>query len=44
MENDARMKEPFDCNQFFEVMVDQIEDAVDYAAARDTTYSAEQTV
>jgi len=44
VENDARMKQPFDCNQPFEVMVDQIEDAIDYAAARDTLFSAKQTV
>ena len=41
-ENDKRFKQQWDPNQPFEVLIDQIEDAIDYAAARNTPYSKEQ--
>ena len=41
-ENDKRFKQQWDTNQPFEVLIDQIEDAINYAAAKNTTYSKEQ--
>ena len=41
-ENDKRFKQQWDPNQPFEVLIDQIEDAIDYAASRNTLYSKEQ--
>ena len=32
-ENDKRFKKQWDLNQTFEVLIDQIEDAINYAAA-----------
>ena len=41
-ENNKRFKQQWDLNQPFEVLIDQIEDAIDYAAAGNTPYSKEQ--
>ena len=41
-ENDKRFKQQWDPNQPFEVIIDQIEDAIDYAAAGNTPYSKEK--
>ena len=38
-ENDKRFKQQWDPNQPFEVLIDQIKDAIDYAVARNTPYS-----
>lgn len=43
-ENDQRLKQDWDPNQPFEVLIDQIEDAVDFAAAGKTPYTTEQIV
>jgi hypothetical protein len=43
-ENDARMKADYDVNQPIEVLIDQIDDAVDMAAAGKTPYTPEQVV
>ena len=40
-ENDKRFKQQWDPNQPFEVLIEQIEDAIDYAAAGNTPYSKE---
>ena len=42
-ENDKRFKQQWDPNHPFEVLMDQIEDVIDYAAAGNTPYSKEQT-
>ena len=41
-ENDKRLKQQWDTNQPFKVLIDQIEDAIDYAAAGNTPYYKEQ--
>ena len=41
-ENDKRFKQQWDSNQPFEVLIDHIEDSIDYAAAGNTSYSKEQ--
>ena len=43
-ENDARMKADYDVNQPIEVLIDQIDDAVDMAAAAENPYTPEQVV
>ena len=43
-ENDRRMKQDWDPNQPFEVLIDQIEDSVAYAAAEDMPYTVPQVV
>ena len=41
-ENYKRFKQQWDSNQSFEVLIDQIEDAIDYAASGNTPYSKEK--
>ena len=41
-ENDKRFKQQWDPNKPFEVLIDQIEDSIDYAAAGNTPYPKEQ--
>ena len=41
-ESDKRFKQQLEPNQPFEVLIDQIEDAIDYAAAGNTPYSREK--
>ena len=41
-ENNKRFKQQWDPNQPFEVLIDQIEDLIDYSAADNTPYSKEQ--
>lgn len=41
-ENDKRFKQPWDINQPFETLVEQIDDAIDYATAGETPYTTEQ--
>ena len=43
-ENDRRMNQDWDPNQPFEVLIDQIEDSVAYAAAGDMPYTVPQVV
>lgn len=43
-ENDARMNAPYDPNQPFEFLIEQIQNAIDYAAHAGTPYSPEQTL
>ena len=43
-ENDKRFKKQWDTNQPFETLIDQIEDAIDFASAGQTPYSASQIV
>ena len=43
-ENDQRMNAPYDPNKPFEVLIDQIEDAIDYAAAGNMPYTPTQIV
>jgi hypothetical protein len=43
-ENDARMKADYDVNQPIEVLIDQIDDTVDMAAAAENPYTPEQVV
>ena len=41
-ENEKRFKKQWDPNQPFEVLIDQIKDAIDYAAAKNTPYPKKQ--
>ena len=41
-ENNKRFKQQWDANQPFEVRIDQIKDAIDYAASRNNPYSKEK--
>ena len=43
-ENDKRMRADYDVNQPMEFIIEQIDDAVDMAAASDNPYSTEQVV
>ena len=43
-DNDKRMRADYDVNQPMEVLIEQIDDAVDIAAADKNPYSAEQVV
>ena len=43
-ENDKRFKKPFDPNQPFETLVEQIDDATDYAIAGGSPYTVSQIV
>ena len=43
-ENDQCMNAPYDPNEPFEVLIDQIEDAIDYAAAGNMPYTPTQIV
>jgi hypothetical protein len=43
-DNDAKMKADWDPNQPFEVLIDQIEDSIDMAAAANNPYTPEQVV
>ena len=43
-DNDKRMRANYDVNQPMEVLIEQIDDAVDIAAAADKPYSVEQVV
>jgi len=43
-ENDKRMKADWDPNQPFKVLIDQIDDGVDYATAGENPYTLEQIV
>ena len=38
-ENDKQFKQQWNPDQSFEVLIDQIEDAIDYGAAGNTPYS-----
>ena len=43
-DNDKRLQTPYDSNQPFETMTNQVENAVDYASAGDTPYTPSQVV
>ena len=43
-DNEKRLCAPYDSNQPFETQIDQVENAVDYASAGDTTYTPDQVV
>ena len=43
-DNDTRLRAPYDSNQPFETLIDQVENAVDYASAGDTPYTPSQVV
>jgi hypothetical protein len=43
-ENDKRFKQPFNVNQPFQSIIQQIDEAVDYAIAGETPYTSEQIV
>ena len=43
-DNDMRLRDPFDNNQPFETLINQVENAVDYASTRDTPYTPAQIV
>ena len=43
-DNDKRLQTPYDSNQPFETMTNQVENAVDYASAGDTPYTPTQVV
>ena len=43
-ENDVRLNQPWDPNQAIETLIDQVEDAVDYAAAGKAPHAATQIV
>ena len=42
--NDKRLRAPYDRNQPFETLIDQVENTVDYASAGDTPYTLAQVV
>ena len=42
--NDQRLSAPYDSNQLLEILIDQVENAVDYASAGDTPYIPAQVV
>ena len=41
---DKRLRAPYNSNQPFETLIDQVENAVDYASAGDTPYTLAQVV
>ena len=43
-DNDKRLRAPYDSNQPFETLINQVENAVDYASAGDTPYTPAQDV
>ena len=43
-DNYKRLRAPYDSNQPFETLIDQVENAVDYAFAGDTPYTPAQVV
>ena len=43
-DNDKRLRAPYDSNHQFETLIDQVENAVDYASAGDTPYTPAQVV
>ena len=43
-DNDKRLRAPYDSNQPFETLIDQIENAVDYASAGDMPYTPSQVI
>ena len=43
-DNDARLRAPYDANHPIETLVDQVDNAVEYAAAGDTPYTPQQVV
>ena len=43
-ENDKRLKEPYDPNETIETLIDQVEDALEYAAVGKDPYTPRQIV
>ena len=43
-DNDKRLRAPYDKNQPFETLIDQVENAVEYASAGDTPYTPAQVI
>ena len=43
-DNNTRLQAPYNSNQLFETLINQVENAVDYAYARDTPYTLAQVV
>ena len=43
-ENDTQLRAPYDSNQTFKNLIDQVENAVDYASVVDTPYTPAQVV
>ena len=43
-DNDKRLRAPYDSNQPFKTLIDQVENAVDYASAGETPYTPDQVV
>ena len=43
-DNDKRLRAPYNSNQLFETLINQVENAVYYASARDTPYTPAQVV
>ena len=43
-DNGKRLRAPYDSNQPFDTLIDQVENAVDYASAGETTYTPAQVV
>ena len=43
-DNIKRLRSPYDINQPFETLINQVENAVDYASSGDTTYTPDQVV
>ena len=43
-DNDKRLRSPYNSNQSFETLINQVENAVDYASAGDTPYTPAQVV
>ena len=43
-DNNMRLRDPYNSNQPFETLIDQVENVVDYASAVDTTYTPAQVV
>ena len=43
-DNDKKLRAPYDINRLFETLINQVENAVDYAFAEDTPYTPAQVV
>ena len=43
-DNNTRLQDPYDSNQPFETLINQVENSVDYASAGDTPYTPAQVV
>ena len=43
-DNDKRLRDPYNSNQTFETLINQVENTVDYASAGDTPYTPAQVV